>query len=163
MECPSCGINNLPDDIYCECGYHLKGKSVVPTNTKECPSSNCNFKNPREAIYCECGYRFKDILTPTKECPNSNCDSLNPLEAAYCKCGYDFMKPSPEGEGEELMKCPSCSSTQLTTNKQGYGWKKGTGVAVCTIGIGALAGFVNSNKIWITCLKCGHRWKAGKS
>ena len=50
----------------------------------------------------------------------------------------------------------------MTANKQGFGWKKGVGIAVCTIGIGALAGFINSNKVWITCLKCGHRWKAGE-
>ena len=92
-------------------------------------------------------------------------------ERKICDCGHDLRtKKIKQREinktrnlEEEELRCRECGSNQLTTNKQGYGWKKGLGVAVCTVGVGALAGFINSNKVWITCLKCGHRWKAGKS
>jgi len=95
----------------------------------------------------KCGVRvffYRDEFTGAEKCPS--CGTTNPH--------------TPE---EEELRCRECGSNQLTTNKQGYGWKKGLGVAVCTVGVGALAGFINSNKVWITCLKCGHRWKAGKS
>ena len=79
MKCPSCGVDNPPEDIYCECGYHLKGKSESPTKTKKCPNSNCNFKNPREAIYCGgCGYELrteeigKEILEPKQTAKYNN-------------------------------------------------------------------------------------------
>lgn len=127
----------------------------------KCPNPDCSFINPVEAIYCDCGYYFEDVLAPTKRCSNPSCDSLSPLEATRCDCGYEFVKETPPEK--DILRCPSCNSTQLTTKKQGYGWKKGLGIGVCTIGIGALAGFINSNKIWITCLKCGHKWKAGEN
>ncbi|MBT6563216.1 MAG: hypothetical protein HON76_11905, partial [Candidatus Scalindua sp.] len=155
-----CNFTNPSEAIYCECGYRFEDV-VLPT--KKCPNSKCNFTNPSEAIYCECGYHFEDVVLPTKKCPNTDCDFSSPLAAICCECGYKFVKEAPrEAPVEELLRCSHCNSTQLTANKQGFGWKKGVGIAVCTIGIGALAGFINSNKVWITCLKCGHRWKAGE-
>jgi len=97
----------------------------------------------------KCGTKvlfYRDKSTGAEKCPS--CGTTNPH--------------TPPKE-EEPIKCPSCGSVQLTANKQGYGWKKGLAVGVGTIGIGALAGFINSNKVWITCLKCGHRWKAGEA
>ena len=79
MKCPSCGVDNPPEDIYCECGYHLKGKSESPTKTKKCPNSNCNFKSQPEDIYCGgCGYELrteeigKEILEPKQTAKYDN-------------------------------------------------------------------------------------------
>lgn len=160
MKCPSpdCDFSNPPDAVYCECGYHFESKIA---SSKKCPNLNCSFTSSPETIYCECGYHFKDILAPTKRCPTPGCDFLSPLEALRCDCGYEFVKEAPSEK--DLLRCPGCDSTQLTANKQGYGWKKGLGIAVCTGPIGVLAGFINSKKIWVTCLKCGHKWKAGEN
>lgn len=43
--------------------------------------------------------------------------------------------------------CDKCLSTDVSANKRG--WKLTTG-------------FIGSNKVMVTCLKCGHKWKAGK-
>lgn len=63
---------------------------------------------------------------------------------------------------ENEIKCPKCSSTQLTANKQGFSGKKAVAGAVLTGGVGLLAGTIGSNKVKITCLNCGHEWKPGE-
>ncbi len=47
---------------------------------------------------------------------------------------------------EAQVGCPKCGSTQITSQKKG--WSLGTG-------------FLGSNKVLITCLSCGHRFKPG--
>lgn len=61
------------------------------------------------------------------------------------------------------IKCPKCGSTQITANKKGFGLGKAVVGTVLTGGLlGAGAGLLGSNKVVITCLKCGHQWKPGK-
>lgn len=43
--------------------------------------------------------------------------------------------------------CPKCLSTDVSGNKRG--WKLTTGM-------------IGMNKVMVTCLKCGNKWKAGK-
>ena len=45
-----------------------------------------------------------------------------------------------------VVKCPKCLSTQTSANKRG--------ITVTT-------GLIGSQTVYITCLQCGHRWKAG--
>lgn len=63
---------------------------------------------------------------------------------------------------EDKIKCPKCSSTQLTTDKKGFSGKKAVAGAVLTGGIGILAGTIGSNDVIITCLKCGNHFKPGE-
>jgi tellurium resistance protein TerD len=63
---------------------------------------------------------------------------------------------------EDLVKCPRCSSTQLTADKKGFGLGKALGGGLLLGPIGLLGGFMGSKKVLITCLKCGHQWKVGK-
>ena len=60
------------------------------------------------------------------------------------------------------VRCPKCGSNQLTANKKGFSGKKAVAGAVLTGGIGLLAGTIGSGKVIITCLACGHRFKAGE-
>jgi hypothetical protein len=57
------------------------------------------------------------------------------------------------------IHCPKCRSTQVTAQKQGFGLGKAAVGSVLTGGIGLLGGFIRSRKIYLTCLKCGHRFK----
>ena len=54
--------------------------------------------------------------------------------------------------------CPKCRSDQLSANKKGFGVGKAIAGAVVTGGVGLLAGFIGSRKIYVTCLACGHQW-----
>jgi hypothetical protein len=57
--------------------------------------------------------------------------------------------------------CPYCSSNQLFVDKKGYSLKKGITGMVLTGGVGLLAGLLGSNKVIITCLSCGRKFKPG--
>lgn len=60
---------------------------------------------------------------------------------------------------DEPIRCPKCSSTQITAEKKGYSSGKALAGALVTGGIGLLAGFHGSGNIKVICLKCGNSWK----
>lgn len=47
---------------------------------------------------------------------------------------------------EDNVKCPKCGSTQIHAGMRGWSWK---------------TGILGSGKIYITCLKCGFRFRPG--
>ena len=49
---------------------------------------------------------------------------------------------------EDQVVCPRCRSTQIHAEKRGFRLS---------------TGFIGSGKIFITCLKCGHRFRPGSS
>lgn len=56
--------------------------------------------------------------------------------------------------------CPKCGSASLSANKQGYGIGKGLiGAKLLDDSIGFVVGNINSKKVHVTCLNCGHKWK----
>ncbi|MGG7059838.1 hypothetical protein ACQPUZ_16350 [Clostridium tertium] len=62
----------------------------------------------------------------------------------------------------DVARCPKCKSTSITANKKGFSLAKGA-LGVATVGLyGVVAAGHGKNKVIVTCLKCGHQWKAGK-
>ena len=61
---------------------------------------------------------------------------------------------------ENNLNCPKCNSENLSVDKKGFSGKKAVVGAIVTGGIGILAGTIGSNKIMITCLNCGLKYKA---
>lgn len=62
---------------------------------------------------------------------------------------------------EEIV-CPKCHSNQVSSNQKGF--STGNAIAGNMIGgavMGMGMGMVGSNKIVVTCLKCGNQFKAG--
>ncbi|MGL4655186.1 MAG: hypothetical protein ACRCWM_04770 [Sarcina sp.] len=60
---------------------------------------------------------------------------------------------------DEVPSCSKCGSKHITAQKQGFGIGKAV-VGVVALGpVGSLAGGINKNKIELTCLKCGHKFK----
>jgi len=60
---------------------------------------------------------------------------------------------------EETIHCPQCQSVQVLASKQGFGLGKAVVGAILLGLIGLAGGFLGSNQVFLTCLKCGHRWK----
>lgn len=60
------------------------------------------------------------------------------------------------------VTCPKCGSTSLNASQRGVGAGKALVGAVVVGPVGLLAGLSGKGDIVITCLNCGHRWKAGK-
>lgn len=58
----------------------------------------------------------------------------------------------------KTLQCPKCNSNLISANKKGFGLGKAVVGGVLTGGVGLLAGFIGSRKIYLTCLNCGHRW-----
>lgn len=61
------------------------------------------------------------------------------------------------------IACPKCRSHDLYAGKKGFSGKKAVVGAIATGGIGLLAGTLGSNKIWITCLACGNKFRPGSA
>ena len=59
-------------------------------------------------------------------------------------------------------KCPKCGSTNTYVDKKGFSGKKAVAGTLIVGPIGAAAGTIGSNKIKITCLKCGYSYYAGE-
>ncbi len=56
--------------------------------------------------------------------------------------------------------CPKCGSTSLSVNKQGFGIGKAVlGAKITNDALGLAAGNINAQKVHVTCLNCGHKWK----
>lgn len=96
----------------------------------------------------ECGKEISDKAVSCPHCGNPMNQPVNKPTTAAPK-------------NEDLMKCPKCYSTQLTSNQKGFSGGKAVAGAILTGGIGLLAGTIGSSKVIITCLRCGHKFKAG--
>jgi hypothetical protein len=74
-----------------------------------------------------------------------------------------FKERRAELDRQDVIYCPKCLSTQLSVGQKGFGLGKAAAGAFLTGNLlGAAFGAVGSNKVRITCLKCGHQFYPGK-
>jgi len=73
---------------------------------------------------------------------------------AYALGGFDSNSgsqyrwvPPPPVRNDTPVMCPRCGCTQISANPSGFSIYMGS---------------FDSGQIWITCLRCGHKWKPGK-
>ena len=84
------------------------------------------------------------------------------------KYTYPYVTKKQEEYQERLNneppRCPRCGSTYLSADKKGFSATKGAIGAMLfdDILVGAIIGSHGSDKVILTCLKCGKQWKAGK-
>lgn len=61
------------------------------------------------------------------------------------KKSNNYLKQHVNSNGQ--ICCNNCNSTQISANKKGFSF---------------LTGLIGSQKVYITCLNCGNRWKVGQ-
>ena len=66
---------------------------------------------------------------------------------------------------EEPIRCPKCHSSQISVNKKGFQTGKAIvgGIITGNILVAAAAGGIGMNKLELTCLKCGHKFRADEA
>lgn len=85
----------------------------------------------------------------------------NPKDLTAIKQDLEQRKQIEAMEKDGIAYCPKCHSTSLSANKKGFGIGKAIVGAWAAGPIGLAAGNIGAKKIEITCLKCGHQFKAG--
>lgn len=66
---------------------------------------------------------------------------------------------------DEPIRCPKCHSTQIHVDKKGFSVGKAIagGMLTGNVLVAAAAGGIGMNNIELTCLKCGHKFKANEA
>lgn len=189
MYCHNCGHGNISGANYCvNCGNKIS--ATLETTLSENTQKNSTERIERQR--CRCGeikrnvykdYKFSGqrvcVRCEIKEfCPDCG-NKLRTKFSEQCgNCGSSWRENPPTqnihtsqiSQGkftkkvieEEKIKCPDCKSTQITAHKKGFSGIKAVGGAVLTGGIGILAGTIGSNKLLLTCLSCGNKFKVGE-
>lgn len=68
-----------------------------------------------------------------------------------------------ENQSAGIACCPKCGSTSLSANKKGFGaGKAAAGMFLAGNLAGAVAGGIGADKVTVTCLNCGYKFKPGK-
>lgn len=134
-------------------------------------------KRKKQFIIAQCEKCGRETEIPYSETLNSHMTSIDLKGVVECECGeyHNLIIDSKEhrsitsaspisqsNHSEDTLKCPRCQSTQLHAGNKGFSLGKAVTGSLLVGGAGLLGGFIGSKKIMITCLKCGHKWQAGK-
>ena len=67
-----------------------------------------------------------------------------------------------ENKASGVACCPKCGSTSLSANKKGFSFGKAATGAFIAGPVGLVGGTLGANKLEVTCLNCGHKFRLGK-
>lgn len=134
-----------------DCGKELKISRAAVAENKD------GYK-VRTYIKCYCGHEDNQITKKSTQFLSKLGNMLNKAAEA----GREVQEEKRR-KADEPIRCPKCGSTQITSGRKGFSTGKAVvGDLVAGPVGGLLLGGKGSNKIMVTCLKCGHQWKAGK-
>jgi tellurium resistance protein TerD len=106
---------------------------------------------------CEnCGRVLKIKREGTRK--NDDIYILNPHIRCYCGKIHEKI----EAQNTNLIKCPKCGSSQITTKTRGFSLGYAAIGDILLGPVGLLGGLIGSKKIVIVCLNCGHEWNLKK-
>lgn len=181
IKCPECGKEVSNRAVACPyCGMPFAETEEPVLSKYVC--LKCGEKLPENVLSCpKCGMRVPDYNKLDRAmlyCPE--CEGLNEMGSFSCvHCGRKYkvaemtsclMRPDreekqqqailTEGKVNNQARCPRCGAISLSPNKKGYGVGKAVvGTALFGVLPGVLIGGMGRNKIEVTCLKCGKKFK----
>lgn len=132
-------------------------------------------------ICTQCGDR---LLAGARKCPSCgskelaevDCDDVEKINALKARAGKRPVKSSlaptssstsakkriAENKASGVACCPKCGSTSLSANKKGFSFGKAATGAFIAGPVGLVGGTLGANKLEVTCLNCGHKFRPGK-
>ncbi|QUL57355.1 hypothetical protein KDC22_13305 [Paenibacillus tritici] len=123
-------------------------------------------------IIGECEHCNKKLKIPKNMCEEAKSIGIRVSQPIYCSCGTssNIIKPKRESINlnnieeidDDLIKCPKCKSTQITAGNKGFSLGKAAVGGLLIGPAGLLGGVLGSKVVMVSCLKCGHKWEAGK-
>ena len=66
MKCPSCGLINPADDIYCECGYHLQKKDIITNDLIKLGEAQAHYNMSGSRILKYSMKMYHEVLEESK-------------------------------------------------------------------------------------------------
>lgn len=126
-----------------------QSESFSATTNESATNAQVEMLNTLDAYVKICPYCGDRLLALAETCPTCKHDisnvkpipKSNPNEIKRCIDKAKLTTPN-----ETPISCPKCGCTHLSANKKGFSYWTGA---------------IGSQKVYITCLRCGHRWKAG--
>jgi|AntRauTorckE5430_2_1112549.scaffolds.fasta_scaffold02072_1 predicted RNA-binding Zn-ribbon protein involved in translation (DUF1610 family) len=115
----------------------------------------CGNKVEKTDLFCsKCGEKSADI-TEIETKPDSNQATLLSPKISATNSNINVKND------HNKIKCPKCKSINVIGGKKGFSGTQAVGGAILTGGIGILAGTIGSNKVELSCLSCGNKFKPG--
>lgn len=132
-------------------------------------------KRKRSSVIGQCEKCNRKLTIGFDNIVDPRAPSLDLKSAVQCECGeyhnlivgmkkkHTVTAPLPSRyQKEDTLKCPRCGSAHFHAGDKGFGLGKAV-VGKAMVGpLGLLGGFIGHKKVMISCLKCGHKWQAGK-
>lgn len=175
MKCPNCGQET--DDIICSCGYQFtQGTPPAPKQSwlsKTLSESRKKTEQEKQA-YQKWQQEQRALKSGKSLQPTVPVQELTPeqldlqMKAAQLKMQSEQLELQrkqlelQQAQMQGMMRCPKCGSTSLSGNKKGFGIGKAVVGAYVAGPIGLVAGNLGAKKVRVTCLRCGHKFWAGK-
>lgn len=134
-------------------------------------------KRKKASILAQCENCGRELDIPYTNTDRPHMPTIELKAAVQCPCGeYHNLivdigtsatktprVASKREVNDQSLKCPRCGSTQLHAGDKGFGLGKATAGYLLAGPVGGVfGGLLGHKKAMITCLKCGHKWPAGK-